>query len=194
MMICSLFYDLLSSFCSCRLQVGCNVSLSDNDVVECMRKVNGDVLTTKQWSVESVGSMVTSAFRPTVDGQFITKPPAKLLRSGNFQKKDILIGAVRNEGIFFLINMFPDVFNVTKSKIEMSEDVYRSAIRNLTILKASDDFIVNSVAFEYARPCDGEDGAGWTSDYGAALDRLLGDALFVCPVLNFARNYTANVR
>ena len=159
-----------------------------------MRTVNADVLTEKQWSVASVGPEITSAFRPTVDGHFITRAPAELLRTGNFHKKDILIGNVHNEGSYFVVNLFPKLFNVTKPRIELSEDVYHSVIRNMSLLKASDDFVVKSVAFEYARPCDDEDGTGWTSDYTAALDQLLGDAIFVCPVVNFARNFANNVR
>ena len=168
--------------------------MSDEEVVDCMRKIDGEALITKQWSVDPIGPMISSVFRPTVDGKFIAKPPDELLRAGNFQKKDILIGAVCNEGSIFLPYLFASLFPVTKPRIELSEDVYRSVIRNMSLLKASNDFVVNSVAFEYARPCYDEDGTGWTSDYTAALDKLLGDALFTCPVVNFARNFATNVR
>lgn len=184
----------IHDFCLYQPQVGCDISLSDEEVVDCMRKIDGEVLIKKQWSVDPIGPMISSVFRPTIDGQFIAKSPDELLHAGNFQNKDILTGAVRNEGSVFLPYLFPSVFPVTKPKIELSEDVYRSVIRNMSVLKASNDFVVNSVAFEYARPCDDEDGAGWTSDYTAALDQLLGDAIFVCPVVNFARKYATNVR
>ena len=42
-------------------------------------------------------------FVPIVDGQFLPASPARTLQSGNFKKTEVLLGANRDEGSYFLI-------------------------------------------------------------------------------------------
>lgn len=93
-------------------QVGCGRS-SDKEMMDCMRFADAGRLTAEQWNVAGIGPELTSAFRPTVDGQFIRRAPADLLAAGEFQKKSIIAGANRNEGIYFLIYLFKVMRSIT---------------------------------------------------------------------------------
>jgi Carboxylesterase family len=173
-------------------QVGCGRITSDEVIIDCLRRASPKDLTAQQFSVGTDGPAINSAFHPTVDNQFISRPPAELLLTGQFQKKSIVIGANRNEGTYFLIYLLPELFGPPKWSSTITPSEYRQAIESLSLLNTSKDFVLNAVGFEYSRPCD--ESAGTTPDYVAALDRLLGDALITCPVVNFARTVASDVR
>jgi hypothetical protein len=95
--------------------------------------------------------------------------------------------------------LFPKLFDPAKSiseiRLSLSNEVYLKVIRDLALPNVSTDLVVKPVAFQYARPCNGDDNDDdWTEDYVAALDQLVGDALFTCSVVNFARTYAQQVR
>ena len=51
-------------------------------------------------------------FVPIVDGQFLPASPARILQSGNFKKTEILLGANRDEGSYFLIYYLTHLFKL----------------------------------------------------------------------------------
>lgn len=185
--ICRYQKVVLSPVC----QVGCGGIASDKDILACLRQASAQDLTTQQFSVSTIGAAINSAFHPTLDNRFITRPPAELLRTGQFQKKDILVGANSNEGSYFLIYMLPDLFGPPKWSANITSSQYSDAVRSLSVVNTSKAFVLKALEFEYSKPC----GASyWSSDYEASLDLLLGDAIFTCTVVNFARTFATDVR
>ena len=51
-------------------------------------------------------------FVPIIDGQFLPASPLKLLQSGNFKKTEVLLGANRDEGSYFLLYFLTHLFTL----------------------------------------------------------------------------------
>lgn len=77
------------------------------EIIKCLRSANSSDLELKQWSldIENIGT-----FSPTVDGNFLTDYPSQLLNSGKMKDADILLGGTKDEGEYFMIYFYPDVF------------------------------------------------------------------------------------
>lgn len=78
---------------------GCNASLlvtQSTKVMDCMRAVDAKTISVQQWN--SYSGILGFPSAPTVDGLFLPKHPLELLREGNFQDTEILIGSNRDEG------------------------------------------------------------------------------------------------
>ena len=106
------------------IKVGC----SRDDAIECMQKKTPDVLTEKQWEVKQVTSSAFF-FVPTIDDQFLKKSPLDLLKSGEFQKKNILLGMNNHEGSYFVIYSFKEQFNPEAAyNANITNDEYRETV------------------------------------------------------------------
>lgn len=63
-----------------------------------------------------VSSSLSPHFRPVVDGYFLPDAPEKLILSGDFDAKSVLIGSTRDEGLMAgITNKIP--FNSIKNYI-----------------------------------------------------------------------------
>ena len=51
-------------------------------------------------------------FVPIVDGQFLPASPLRILQSGNFKKTEVLLGANKDEGSYFLIYYLTHLFKL----------------------------------------------------------------------------------
>ena len=51
-------------------------------------------------------------FVPIVDGQFLPASPLRILQSGKFKKTEVLLGANRDEGSYFLIYYLTHLFKL----------------------------------------------------------------------------------
>lgn len=78
------------------------------EIIKCLRSANASVLESKQWYLGIEKNIGT--FSPTVDGKFLKKYPSQLLNSGEMKEADILLGATKDEGEYFMIYFYPDVF------------------------------------------------------------------------------------
>jgi len=75
------------------IQLGC----SRGDALECLRQKTPAEVTAKQWEVKPATS-AAYFFVPTVDEKFLTKSPVELVKAGEFQRKNVLLGMNNNEG------------------------------------------------------------------------------------------------
>lgn len=85
-----------------------NCSDSDlGEILKCLRSVEAMILEDNQWYVndKNIGT-----FSPTIDGTFLTDYPANLLSSGKIKDTDILLGNTKDEGEYFMIYFYPDLF------------------------------------------------------------------------------------
>ena len=56
-------------------------------------------------------------FVPIVDGQFLPASPLRILQTGNFKKTEVLLGANKDEGSYFLIDYLTHLFKLKDNVI-----------------------------------------------------------------------------
>ena len=167
---------------------------SRDNAIECMREKSADLLTAKQWQVQTNSG--AAAFKPTIDHRFLNKNPTDLLQSGEFQKKNILLGINSHEGSYFIIYAFPERFDPLKDyNNEITFDEYREMVKKLRLdawmVGPSSDVVNDTIAASYLLLCGSK---GNTSDddavnYLMSLDGILGDFRFKCPVVHMAKTH-----
>ena len=54
----------------------------------------------------------TMPFVPIEEGQFLPASPLRILQSGNFKKTEVLLGANKDEGSYFLIYYLTHLFKL----------------------------------------------------------------------------------
>lgn len=83
----------------------CNVSLlasRPQEVMDCMRAVDAKTISLQQWN--SYSGILGFPSTPTIDGVFLTKHPMDMLREGDYEDMEILLGSNHDEGTFPLTN------------------------------------------------------------------------------------------
>lgn len=77
----------------------CNSSLLETQpegVMDCMRAVDAKTISAQQWN--SYSGILGFPSMPTIDGVFLTKHPMDMLREGDYENMEILVGSNRDEG------------------------------------------------------------------------------------------------
>lgn len=102
-----------------------------------------------------------------------------MLSTGSLPKKELVLGLNKDEGTYFLIYGVPG-FNITGQSLITRNDFLHGV--NLAMVDAS-DVAREAAVFQYT---------DWTDVNNSMknrdlLGRLVGDHLFVCPVLEFAQ-------
>jgi carboxylesterase type B len=107
------------------------------DIVQCLRGKDAEQLTRAQWSIPIDGSM-SLRFLPTVDGRFLTKKPLDVVAANEFQNKSVIMGFDEDEGNFFVLYDFPDVFDATKNDQPTVNDTeFRRIIQSMSPMNPS---------------------------------------------------------
>ena len=78
---------------------GCNASMlaeSSSRVMSCMRALDAKTISVQQWN--SYWVILGYPSVPIIDGVFLPKHPLDILKEGDFQDTEILIGSNLNEG------------------------------------------------------------------------------------------------
>jgi len=160
-----------------------------------MRGKSAQLLSDKQWEVKEA-TVVSFYFVPTVDQKFLTKSPQELLKSGEFQRKNILLGMNSHEGAFFVIYSFVDLFSPIDSYTDdITSKSYREMAKKLMLVDSSSDAVTDTIASIYSLPCGSEGNTGDDDaiKYFKSLDGMLGDVWFKCPVVRMAKAYAKEV-
>ncbi|KAJ8037025.1 Acetylcholinesterase [Holothuria leucospilota] len=82
-------------------RVGCELAFTSNQLAECLRNVD-------EYELILAMDTVLLKLKPTVDGEFITAPPAKLVEEGLFKQASILVGTTLNDGVLGTVKTYPD--------------------------------------------------------------------------------------
>ena len=154
----------------------------DEYVLQCLRdKPAYDIFNNER--VE--GGFLVLTWAPTIDGVFLQDSPYNLLQQGRYQKnKNVLIGANKDEGTFWILYSIPGVSKDSPSPINYT--MYVDAI-DIIDWDLSED-TRSSIEVLY-RPAD-------TTDLYSnrdALDDVAGDRSFSCPVVDLADLLTADM-
>jgi len=145
---------------------------------------------------QNVGDVAFS-FVPTIDHKFLEKSPLELLKSGEFQRKNILLGMNSHEGSYFIIYQFAKFFDprIEDYNSNITIEEYRQMVKDLKLVDSSSDVVTDTIASIYSLPCgsDGNTGDDDELKYILSLDGMFGDVWFKCPVVHMAKAYATEV-
>jgi len=179
--------------CLC-VKMGC----SRDNAIECLRDKEPDKLTDKQFAVTGA----TFNFVPTIDYnmKFLQKSPLELLKSGEFQRKNILLGMNSHEGSYFVIYEVEtkrDLSDRLKEDLNknITREQYQEIVKKVSFVDSSSDVVTDTIASIYSLPCGSEGNTGDDDavTYFKALDGVFGDVWFKCPVVQTAKTYAKKV-
>lgn len=150
-------------------------------IFDCIARHDARTISRTMWTILD-RSHVPTPFVPTVDRYFLRDHPTNVVRKRRFKKTPVLLGANRDEGSYFLVYIFPDVVTLNASR-RISRAEFVRSLPTLVPQARADDVTAASVSFEYGVPYRH---GGAIVDYRAAMDAVLGDVAFICPVVDFA--------
>lgn len=154
-----------------------------SSIAKCLRNVDAIKLSNLTWSVPDL-SPIHTPFMATVDGNFLSDLPSKLLSRGLMKNTSILTGSNLHEGYFFLLQKFPQ-FSPADRVLNKTE--FDMAAQN--ILRERSDAVQETAKFEYLRTLSSSSQPP-APRYRELLQDILGDYLFVCPVVHTAEAFS----
>ncbi|CAF1002228.1 unnamed protein product [Adineta ricciae] len=146
-------------------------------------------ITNAEYTIQDGGPMFFMLM-PVIDGTFLPQNPIKMLKTGNFKKCPLLLGANRDEGSYFMVyaqgndktpgNAMPDVSYATFIK---HLELYYNYIPSYPY--KTPRIIYQSLIQKYT------DWADWSNNVRNAviLSYAVGDAHFTCPTVAVANAY-----
>jgi len=149
--------------------------------IDCLRKANATEMVYKEWDGITMG-LTIGIFTPIIDGSFLDEKPAVSLKKKEFKKTNILIGANKDEGMFFIFYYMADMFPKEEDVFINREDFERS-ITELNVY--ANPLQRKAIEFEYTNWLNPGDPIKNREE----VDRFTGDWQFTCPVVEFAHRY-----
>ena len=89
-----------------------------------MRKANATEMVYKEWDGITMG-LTIGIFTPIIDGSFLDEKPSVSLKKKEFKKTNILIGANKDEGMFFIFYYMADMFPKEEVRSELRKVIAR---------------------------------------------------------------------
>nr|AHJ25667.1 acetylcholinesterase type-2 [Sogatella furcifera] len=162
---------------------GCNSTLlsdAPSRVMSCMRSVEAKIISVQQWN--SYSGILGLPSAPTIDGIFLPKHPLDLLKEGDFQDTEILIGSNQDEGTYFILYDFIDFFQKDGPSF-LQRDKFLDIVN--TIFKNMTDLEREAIIFQYT---------DWEHVMDGYLNQkmigdVVGDYFFICPTNHFAQAF-----
>lgn len=144
----------------------------------CLQQADPQKVSNKQFDVLTQSSLLSLPFTPHVDGNFLPDNVDVLLSTGNFAKKDVMFGLNKDEGTYFVVYAVPG-FNITGQSLITRNEF----LAGVTLaMDTASDVTRDAAIFHYT---------DWTDEDNRVKNRdslcsLVGDQMFICPVLDFA--------
>lgn len=172
-------------------ELGCDKSLSDAEIVQCLRNIPGQNLYENEFTV--VNGIVQFPFLPVIDGFFLTQSPAQYLKNDRFKKTPLLLGSNSHEGSWFLVYENPEFFNLDTESLIKEKDM-QHIIESLFFYHPhfqTPPVIINqfgweAIIFQYTDWVNPKDEASRRDQISLAV----GDYHFVCEVNALADRYS----
>ncbi|RUS82710.1 hypothetical protein EGW08_009547 [Elysia chlorotica] len=159
-------------------KVSCPVSLGDQ-LLQCLRSVDAQLLTDYQWELKE--GWFDVPIGPIVDGVFLPSQPEDMLKAGSVTLTKVIMGYNLNDGIIPALYAFPDILPFS----EMGA-IDREPFRNLILTVADNDTALQTELLEVYS----QEFVDATKRRMRIIDAAIGDSLFKCPIIDFARQYT----
>ena len=160
---------------------GVNCSRDDDDagaMLRCLRALPVDVIQQEEW-VDS--HFMVFPWAPTVDGRFLKDTPYNMLKAGNFQRKDSLLGVNRDEGTYWILYVLA---GFTKDGPSLQNQTsFRQGI-DVMAWDLSEE--TRARLRELYEPANDTDRPGFRD----ALGDFCGDRSFTCPTWQMASTLT----
>jgi len=159
-----------------------------NDVrasIDCMMRKKADEIVGAEWDNISHGfTGGIGVFAPVVDGSFLDVSPGQAMKRGNFKKANILLGSNRDEGNYFILYFFAQMFpRVHEGDVFINRTQFLTAIEDA--FPFSNQLQKKAIKYEYTNWLNSDDPVS----NRVAVDRITGDWEFTCPVVDFAHKY-----
>lgn len=150
----------------------------DENVLECLRGIQPEDIVANEW-VD--GSFLVFPWAPTIDGVFLSSTPRQYIESRRMKPTELLIGANKDEGTFWILYGVPTYHWNTSSPQSRGDLIRAVDIVDFDLSPASRQEVLDLYT-EGIRPND---------LYGNrdALDDIVGDKSFLCPSVEFAHDY-----
>lgn len=148
----------------------------------CLQQADPKKITTKQHDVIPHPSFLALPFAPHADGVFLPDKVEVLLRSNNLPKKDVVFGLNKDEGTYFLPYGAPG-YNI-RGQSQITRHEFLKGVD--VVMPRASDVTREAVISQYT---------DWTDERNMvksrdALGSLVGDWLFICPMIEFAQRYS----
>lgn len=156
-------------------------ALNETEALGCLRSKAPSELVEKEGEVLPQESVFRFAFVPVVDGDFLADAPEVLLGSGGPPEAEVLLGAVQDEGTYFLVYGAPGFGKDNESLISREE--FLGGVR-LGVPQAN-ELAAEAVVLQYTDWLDQDNPV----KNREALDDIVGDHNVVCPLMDFAQRW-----
>ena len=93
--------------------------------IECLRSKPASELVNREWDGIVFGC-AEFPFVPIIDGAFLDETPQKSLDTKNFKKTNIMMGANKDEGVFFILYYLTELFKNEETVFVNRDDFIRS--------------------------------------------------------------------
>ncbi|XP_054436278.1 cholinesterase isoform X2 [Pteronotus mesoamericanus] len=155
---------------------------NETEIIKCLRNKDPQEILMNELFIVPYGTLLSVAFGPVVDGDFLTDMPDALLQLGQFKKTQILVGVNKDEGTAFLVYGSPGFSKDNNSIITRKEFMEGLKI----FFQGLNEFGRESILFHYADLLDDQR----AENYREALDDVVGDYNFICPALEFTKKFS----
>jgi carboxylesterase type B len=159
--------------------IGCP---NDAAILQCLQEKPAQEIFENEWVVEN---FLQFPWVPTEDGTFLVASPKRLLEQGRVQNKDVLLGANKDEGTFWILYSLPGLSKDGPSPLTQTQFKNGVDIVDWDLSSVQRDDVVT-----FYQPPDVDDGEANT----AALDDIAGDRAFTCPTLDFAATMSSKAK
>ena len=150
-------------------------------MAHCLRKANATKMVHSEWDGIVYGIM-GCPFTPVHDGIFFPDSPAAALEHENFKKTKLLLGTNSNEGHYFVLYYLTDIFKKSE-KIKITRPQFKAAVDELNVFV--NPLGIHAILYEYTWWMDPKNQTAMID----AIDKMVGDYQFTCPVQEFAQRY-----
>jgi len=152
--------------------------------IDCLRKADPHDIVLKEWNGITHGfTGGIGVFVPIVDGAFLDENPGAAMRLEHFKKTNILLGSNMDEGNYFILYFWADMFPRESEEVFITRKQFLTAIEEAYPL--TNKLQRKAIEFEYTNWINPDDPV----KNRVAVDRFTGDWQFTCPVVDFAHRY-----
>jgi len=95
------------------------------EAIDCLRQRNATELVEKEWNGIVFG-IAEFPFVPIIDGSFLVESPQTAMKTKNFKKTNVLLGANSEEGHFFILYYLTELFKLQENVYVSRKDFERS--------------------------------------------------------------------
>ncbi|OWK49444.1 Acetylcholinesterase [Lonchura striata] len=154
---------------------------NETELLACLRAAAPPQLVEHEAAVLPQQGVFRFAFVPVVDGEFLADTPEALLGAPGGAEAEVLLGAVQDEGTYFLVYGVPGFGKDNESLISREE--FLGGVR-LGVPQAN-ELAAEAVVLQYTDWLDQDNPV----KNREALDDIVGDHNVVCPLMHFAQRW-----